>query len=748
MFNELEKVEEVVIGNPVEPLERADFLRLASVCGLRLSPTDLFQLERHKLLCALDVSNGLGGVDADGTYYSALHLYVLATYLDGVRAYRHPWSSISGEREHDEIELDELGARCREIDAIIVGLSQDLSAGEGGGDVDSQSVVQHSLDIERYAHGIDPFGPLSGIVDMMRADVVGKLRGAGRLYGELRRMAAGLAVLADRLSEADAKADLGRGVGVLTKPKMRETVRAGFEATADGGGARSAGVTMSRSERAGDPPTIAITIDEVPVDDLRRTQLIERMEGAESRAEGVELLDEFALASGPITAALSDDLLENEDPIAAALSAARGGVGQDAPRHGFGRDESATSRTVDLNARLERLRRQDFQQLTERSESAGSLGLSGLDDALSEALDGAVEDVLGDALEGMMDGAQDDAEGNDGVFNDAELNDAGDVMIAAEGGSGLLENDLFGDEELVEYESSEAVVLEDELLDPRLIQDESSDAIVLENEVLEGAELVENESSDAVVLENEVFEGAELVEHESSEAVVLELDDELLENGLEYESEVLESGPSYTGEELSEKIAELNRLREQYLAAQAWSQLVELYEDGIDLFVDSNERQQVYLVLGTLYEIKLKEKGRAMDAFIRAFGEVGNQAGTDKALAGMRRLGPSPEVHDGYLASLEEQLAGDLEDGDRRYLQRFHALALYGAGEYQRAFLLYASMLAENPDENVNPQSLADLELLGAEVDIEELLDFYHDILEQNVRPEIRQWVQYRVEAL
>src|SRR5690606_26881234 len=130
--------------------------------------------------------------------------------------------------------------------------------------------------------------------------------------------------------------------------------------------------------------------------------------------------------------------------------------------------------------------------------------------------------------------------------------------------------------------------------------------------------------------------------------------------------------------------AELNQLREQYLAAQAWSQLVELYEDGIGLFVDSNERQQVYLVLGTLYEIKLKEKGRAMDSFIRAFGEVGNQAGLDKALAGMRRLGPSPEVQDGYLASLEEQLAGELEDEERRYLQRFHALALYGAGEYQR----------------------------------------------------------------
>lgn len=700
-------------GNPVEPLERADFLRLASVCGLRLSPTDLFQLERHKLLCSLDVSSGSVGVDPDGTYYCALHLYVLATYLDGVRAYRHPWASISGEREHDELELDELGARCRELDKVVVGLWHwKRSAGEAGIGVDSQSVAQLAIDIERYAHGIDPFGPLSGIVDMMRADVVEKLRGAGRLYGELRRMAASLAVSAEQLSEVGSGA--AAGVGVLTKSTTRELVGVGYEgAVADVGvGARPAGARTQPVERVAEPPTIAISIDEVPVDDVRRTQLIERIEGAEARAE---------------SEALSVDDFENEDPISAALAVARSEVRDDAPKHGFGREESATSRTMDLNARLERLRRQDLQQVAERENESVISEPAGLDNALSEALDSAVEDVLDGTLEGMLDGALDEAAGSDGA---------------------LLENELFGDEELVEHEASEAVVLESELFDPRFIENEPSDAVLLENELFGEDNLVEHEVSDAVVLENEVFEDEKLVEHEVSEAVLLELDEDSLEGGLEIDSEVLESGPSYTGEELAEKIAELNRLREQYLAAQAWSQLVELYEDGIGLFVDSSERQQVYLVLGTLYEIKLKEKGRAMDSFIRAFGEVGNQAGADKALAGMRRLGPSPEVHDGYLANLEEQLAGELEDEDRRYLQRFHALALYGAGEYQRAFLLYASMLAENPDENVNPQSLGDLELLGSEVDVEEVLDFYHDILEQNVRPEIRQWVQNRVEAL
>ncbi len=736
-------------GNPVEPLERADFLRLASVCGLRLSPTDLFQLERHKLLCALDVEDSSAGTDLDGTYYCALHLYVLATYLDGVRTYRHPWSSISGEREHDEIELDELGARCRELDGIIVGLSRWNQSGseaviQTGDGLDSQSVIQLARDIERYSHGIDPFGPLSGIVDMMRADVVEKLRGAGRLYGELRRMSASLAVMAEQLSEAalvavsaavsgvsavsgtvsETGVVSGAESGVLKKTTTREMVGIGFvgDGADVGFGARPTGLIRARTEIAGEPPTIAISIDEVPVDDLRRTQLIERSEVAESRVDYVDL---------------SGGDFEKKDPISAALSMTRSERKEDAPNHGFGREESATSRTMDLNARLERLRRQDLQQLAERdvasvfSESTG-LGdarSEALDDALSEALDGAFEDVLDDgALDEMLDGALEQADGADSV---------------------LLEKELVIDEDLVENEVSDAVLLENELdADEDLVENEVSDAVLLEDDLFAGEQIEEHEASEAVVLETELFEDENLLGQEESDAVLLELDDESLDSGLDIESEVLESGPSSIAEGLSEKIAELNRLREQYLAAQSWSQLVELYEDGIGLFVDSNERQQVYLVLGTLYEIKLKEKGRAMDSFIRAFGEVGNQAGTDKALAGMKRLGPLPEVQDRYLANLEDQLAGELEDDDRRYLQRFHALALYGAGEYQRAFLLYASMLAENPDENVNPQSLGDLELLGAEVDIEEVLDFYHDILEQNVLPEIRQWVQNRVEAL
>ncbi len=705
-------------SNPVEPLARADFLRLASACGLRLSPTDLFQLERHKLLCALE---GGDGVDTDGTYYCTLHLYVLATYLDGVRSYRHPWASISGEREHDEIELDELGARCRELDEVVSGLTQRMrSGGENVASVPSQVIAQLARDVERYAHGIDPFGPLSGIVDMMRADVVEKLRGAGRLYGELRRLAAGLAVVAEQLAglgeeqtfEGLHLAERAPGevaaIDEVEEKSTREMVGIGVAA--------EAGVVKGRVTRVSEPPTIAISIDEVPVDDVRRTQLIERLEGAEAGVyeAGAEplvfdVLEKAVSKASVLQEAVEETLeelaAESVDPIEAALAVARSDSEEkwEAGEHGFGREESVTSRTMDLSARLERLRRQDRQvaeepvEQVENEQVAQVSTAEGLDHALSDALDGAFADVLDGALDGMLDGALSDA----------------------------LDAEVGGDE-------SDEVLLENELLEEPLLEKEESDAVLLENELLEEP-LLEKEESDAVLLENEFLEEDFAA---GDEGLALE------------DSEVLEKGPTYAGEELAEKIAELNRLREQYLAARAWSQLVDLYEDGIGLFVDSNERQQVYLVLATLYEVKLGEKGRAMDAFIRAFSEVGTETGTSKALAGMMRLGPDPEVYQGYVTSLEEQLAGELEEEERRYLQRFHALALFGAGEYQRAFLLYASMLAEDPDAHVNPQSLDDLELLGAEVDVEEVLDFYHDILEQNVRPEVRQWVQQRVEAL
>ncbi|RAL22791.1 hypothetical protein DL240_07820 [Lujinxingia litoralis] len=195
--------------------------------------------------------------------------------------------------------------------------------------------------------------------------------------------------------------------------------------------------------------------------------------------------------------------------------------------------------------------------------------------------------------------------------------------------------------------------------------------------------------------------------------------------------------PTAPTQDLSARIEELNRRRETYLKEQAWEPLAELYESGIELFADAGERQQVFLVLAMLYEVKLRQKEKAFDAFARAFGERQALAGRGKALEGLQRLGRAASLHQGYVEWLQMQLSTPLDEQEREGMQKELALALFSDRQYQKAFLCYASFLADAPERNVTAESLAQLARLGEYIEAEEVQSFYDDLLEQELSPSI-----------
>lgn len=191
-------------------------------------------------------------------------------------------------------------------------------------------------------------------------------------------------------------------------------------------------------------------------------------------------------------------------------------------------------------------------------------------------------------------------------------------------------------------------------------------------------------------------------------------------------------------DEMADRIAELNRLREQYLAAQQWEKLTELYEDGISLFVEPQERQQVYMTLAMLYEVKLNEQDKALERFIDAYTEEDvSDESLSKALEGIRRVGRQ-KANRARLTEWLEEAVTEVEDPARRaQLQREYALALHASGEGQRAFFTYTSYLADAPRDQITSEVLDDLEVVAEGVDADELTAFYRDLLGDGLSDEV-----------
>ncbi|MGM0556202.1 MAG: hypothetical protein ACQEVA_07470 [Myxococcota bacterium] len=191
-------------------------------------------------------------------------------------------------------------------------------------------------------------------------------------------------------------------------------------------------------------------------------------------------------------------------------------------------------------------------------------------------------------------------------------------------------------------------------------------------------------------------------------------------------------------QEMAQRIAELNRLREKYLASQEWEKLAELYEEGISLFTEPAERQKVFMTLAMLYEVKLNQLEKALDRFIDAYTEEGGaEESVEKALEGIRRVGRQKSNQEKLLGWLEDAVSDVEVPARRAEIQREYALALHAAGDGQRAFYTYTSYLVEAPREQVSPDVLDDLELLSEGVDDEELSEFFGDFIANDLSDEV-----------
>lgn len=158
------------MDSKLKALDPGAFLQLARQCGLQLRQVDLMQMTKRELVAPR--KNGRGE-----SCYSALHLYVVARYLESVEPICHPW-----ERREPDNDLEEIRQLARDINTII-------DAAVDGGAVagsDEKMVARRFRQLRHFLGAIDPFGPLQSVVELLDAGVVDRMKNSGRLYLEVQ----------------------------------------------------------------------------------------------------------------------------------------------------------------------------------------------------------------------------------------------------------------------------------------------------------------------------------------------------------------------------------------------------------------------------------------------------------------------------------------------------------------------------------------------------------------------------------
>ncbi len=228
---------------------------------------------------------------------------------------------------------------------------------------------------------------------------------------------------------------------------------------------------------------------------------------------------------------------------------------------------------------------------------------------------------------------------------------------------------------------------------------------------------LEEESEPIVLLEEEVGDGFERQAQTTERTRALnERLEELRVRDRERRTEAAEEGSKGDGPPLdpSERIRRLNRRREVYLKMKEWPKLAELYEEGIELFGEPEERRQIFLVLAMLYEVKLRQPDKAFGAFARAWAVEGESEGKDKAWEGLQRLGRSAGLSERYGTWLGERLDEPLDDGRRIQCARELALATFADGEYQQALEIFWEALEAVDAEAIDEEAVEQFHRLGA----------------------------------
>lgn len=191
-----------------------------------------------------------------------------------------------------------------------------------------------------------------------------------------------------------------------------------------------------------------------------------------------------------------------------------------------------------------------------------------------------------------------------------------------------------------------------------------------------------------------------------------------------------------------QRIAELNHLRERYLRERAWEKLAQLYQEGMDLFVEPLERQQVYMMLGKLYETKLDDLQEAFASFVQVWAIEEGAAGRAQALEELKRLGGLEGCRGDFIKWAEQQLARELAAGEREELRKALYQALMWEQDYQRAFLTIAAFLTEEPDKNLTAHMFEELARLGEFVGASEIESLLRGLLKEDLEGSTRSLIQ------
>ena len=213
---------------------------------------------------------------------------------------------------------------------------------------------------------------------------------------------------------------------------------------------------------------------------------------------------------------------------------------------------------------------------------------------------------------------------------------------------------------------------------------------------------LEEESSDPIVL----------VDDEEGETHVAESVEEA-----DGDAESSASTPSAPPPSPAERRAEFDKQCRELEAQQQWEHLAELYEGrGMDVTSKPEERQKIFVELGRLYEVKLRDKERAFEAFDRAWREGASTSHRQQALEGIERIGKSSGFFERYLQWLRRQLEEPLDAAERARLSKDLARALFADQQYEDAFEAFASFLVEAPQRHINDDTLGQLDRLGEHV--------------------------------
>jgi len=647
---------------------RAEFLDLAEQAGFRVSEEDLDELVRRNLLRPWEPRSSR----APQAHFHRLHLFVLASYFDAVRATRHPWGAVVPTVGLPEIAG--LAKECRDLIGLLV-------EREAGDDTDAvgpefqELVTTWAQALGVRASQINPFGPLQGVIALLSEDARAQLRGDGLLY--------------------------------LTFAQLADA----FQALASHGQSFAQPVEASLAQAEEAPEVVeAPEVAEAQVSpaevDVRETveQAAVLRDAVESEAEPE--LSEVSWGEDEVTAfddARSRRALQQEDAVLDFEPQAESTPQVAEAPHGFSSDYvEVTSRSESLQSRLARLRRQDE---TEKSEVVAQ------EVAAEEEI---AQEVVADEV--VPQEAQVEAKGADEyVLNELVLDDElfDDELFddPAEGARPLTEIASAEIDAAPEPEEPAHLSELDDIFDEAL-----GDADFLDDsQAFDEAELVEQSEQVEDIGEPESKPEREVEPEPQPEAEAPDADEQTVEAA---------------HRELQARTDRLNQLRRTYLAEQRWEELVELYEDGLDLFVDPAERQRVFLTLALLYEVKLKQADLAFEQFAQAYELGGDAQGLAKAFEGMHRLGAQPPLQSRWSEFLEAQLGREeLAGAERAELQRHHALVLHALGAGQRAFYTYTAFLADAHFEQLDERAFDDLERLAAGVDTDELGDIYADLL-------------------